>query len=75
MSAASESKITAVFVNAKLAILECICLLEIGHLQLATPFEIDNTTAYSILMKQLTPKHSKAIHIRFYWLRDRSNQS
>jgi len=74
MSAASESEIAAAFVNAKLAIPECICLLEMGHPQPATLFEIDNTTAYGILTKQLMPKQSKAIDMRFYWLRDRSNQ-
>ena len=70
MSAASESKITAAFINAKLAIPIRICLLEMGYPQPATPFEITNTTAYGILTKQLMPKQSKAIDMRFYWLCD-----
>ena len=56
MSATSESEIAVSFINAKLAIPIRICLLEIGHSQLATPFEIDNTMAYGILTKQLMPK-------------------
>ena len=74
MSTASESKIAAAFVNAKLVIPERIYLLEMEYPQLATLFEIDNTMAYRILIKQLILKRSKAIDMRFYWLRDRSNQ-
>ena len=74
MSAASESEIAAAYVNAKLAVPIRICLLEMGHHQPATPLEIDNTTAYGILTKQLMPKRSKSIEMRFYWLRDRENQ-
>ena len=74
MSTASKSEIATTFINAKLAILERICLLEMGYPQPVTPFEIDKTTAYGILTKQLIPKQSKAIDMRFYWLRDRSNQ-
>ena len=51
MSTASKSEIAAAFVNAKLAIPEHICLLNIGYPQLAIPLEIDNTTAYGILTK------------------------
>ena len=51
MLVASKSKIAAAFINTKVAIPERIGLLEMGHPQLATPFEIDNITAYSILTK------------------------
>ena len=61
ISATSESKIAAAFINAKLAILEYIYLLEIWHLQLATSLEINNTAVHSILTKYLIPKQSKAI--------------
>jgi len=50
-SATSESKITAAFTNANLAIPENICLLETGHPQLVTPFEIDNSVAHGISTK------------------------
>ena len=66
MSVASESKIAAAFINAKFAISQCICLLEIGYPQLAALFEINNIIAHGILMKHLMPKRSKAIHIKFY---------
>ena len=73
MFAASKSEIAVTFINTKLAILEHICLLEMGYPQPATLFEIDNTIAYGILTKQLKPKQTKAIDMQFYWLRDRSN--
>ena len=49
--------------------------MEMGHPQLKTPLELDNTTAFGILTKQLIPKRSKAIDMRFFWLRDRVNQN
>ena len=75
MSAASESEIAAAYVNAKDAVETRITLMEMGHPQPPTPLEIDNTTAVGILTKQLLPRRSKAIDMRFYWLRDRENQS
>ena len=73
MLAASKSEIAAAFVNAKLGIPKYICLLKMGYPQPATPLEIDNTTTYGILTKQLIPKRSKAINMRFYWLRNHTN--
>ena len=49
--------------------------MEMGHVQPKTPLELDNTTAFGILTKQLIPKRSKAIDVRFFWLRDRTNQN
>ena len=66
ISTASESEIAAAYVNAKLAVPICIYLLKMGHYQPATPLEINNTAAYSILTKQFIPKRSKAIDMRFY---------
>jgi hypothetical protein len=74
MSAASESEIAAAYVNAKDGVESRITLMEMGHPQPKTPLEIDNTTAFGILTKQLLPRRSKAIDMRFYWLRDRENQ-
>lgn len=51
-----------------------MCLLELNHPQPTTPLELDNTTAHGILTKTLIPKRSKAIDMRFFWLRDRNNQ-
>ena len=42
-----------------------ITLTEMGHPQPKTPVELDNATAFGMLTKQLVPKRSKAIDMRF----------
>ena len=74
VSAASEAEIAAGFVNARKAIPLRIALLEMGHPQQSTPLEMDNDTAFGVLTSRIVPKKSKAIDMRFYWLRDRENQ-
>ena len=74
MGAASEAEIAGGYVNARMAVELRIMLMEMGHIQPKTPLELDNTTAFGILTKQLIPKRSKAIDMRFFWLRDRTNQ-
>ena len=46
-----------------------------GHPQLPTPMEVDNETAIGILKSTMKQKSSKAIDMRFYWVRDRVNQN
>jgi len=74
VSAASEAEIAAGYVNARKAIPLRIALLEMGHPQHPTPLEMDNDTAFGVLTSRIIPKKSKAIDMRFYWLRDRENQ-
>jgi len=66
MGAASEAEIAGAYVNARKAIEEQIMLIEMGHIQPKTPLELDNTTAFGILTKQLIPKQLKAIDMRFF---------
>jgi len=75
MSAASEAEIAGGYANARDAAETRITLMEMGHPQPPTPLEIDNTTAHGIITKQLLPRRSKAIDMRYYWLRDRENQN
>jgi len=74
VGAASEAEVSAAHVNARHGITHRMTLLEMDHPQLQTPLEIDNTTAYGMLTNTLMPKRSKAIDMRFFWLRDRENQ-
>ena len=46
-------------------------LKEMGHKQPATPIQTDNSTAEGVVNSKLTPKRTKAMDMRFYWLRDR----
>eukprot|EP00536_Pseudo-nitzschia_multiseries_P000416 jgi/Psemu1/915/gm1.915_g len=53
---------------------EAECLIELGHPQPATPMKTDNNTAEGILNGTIKQKRSKAIDMRFYWLKDRAEQ-
>jgi len=74
MSSAAEAELGAMFINAQKAIEERIILQEIGHEQPATPIQVDNSTAEGIINKRVQPKRTKAMDMRFHWLRDRINQ-
>ena len=74
MGTASKTEIAGGYINTRKAVELHIILMEIGYIQSKTPLELDNTTAFSILTKQLIPKRLKAIDMRFFWLRDRTNQ-
>ena len=51
------------------------CLIELGHPQPATPMKTNNNTANGILTSiTIKQKQSKAIGMRFYWLKDRAEQ-
>ena len=46
-----------------------------GHPQPPTPMEVDSETAIGFLKSTMKQKRSKAIDMRFYWVRDRVNQN
>ena len=46
-----------------------------GHPQPTTPIEVDKETAIGFLKSTMKQKRSKAIDMRFYWVRDRVNQN
>ena len=74
MSSAAEAEIGSTFLSAKDAIPLRVCLEEMGHPQPPTPIQVDNTTAVSFANSRLKQKATKAIDMRFYWIRDRVNQ-
>jgi hypothetical protein len=74
MSSAAEDELGAMYINARKAVEERIILEEMGHNQPATPIQIDNSTANSIINKRVQPKRTKAMDMRFHWLRDCSMQ-
>ena len=49
-------------------------LHEMGHPQPATPIQVDNSTAAGIANDNIKLQRSKAIDMRFYWVRDRVDQ-
>jgi hypothetical protein len=71
LSSAAEAELGALFHNGKEACPLCITLTELGHPQPATPISTDNSTATGIANETVKQKRSKAIDMRFYWVRDR----
>jgi hypothetical protein len=45
-----------------------------GHDQAATPIQTDNACAAGVANKTAKQRRSKAIDMRFYWIRDRIKQ-
>ena len=74
-SSAMENEVDDNFYNAKEALPFRVTLAEMGHSQPPTPMEVDNETAIGFLKSTMKQKRSKAIDMRFYWVRDRVNQN
>jgi hypothetical protein len=73
-SSAAEAEVGATFVNVKEAVVIRTTLDEMGHPQPATPLQVDNTTACGILNGTVKQERSRAMDMRFYWIRDRTQQ-
>ena len=74
MSSAMEAEVGAAFLTAKQACAMRTTLEELGHPQPATPLQVDNQTAVGFANDNIKHKHSKAIDMRFHWIRDRTRQ-
>jgi hypothetical protein len=74
LASATEAELAAVYHNSKEACPIRICLKELGHPQPPTPIQTDNSTAAGIANDTVKQKRSKAIDMRFNWIRDRVRQ-
>ena len=74
MSLAAEAELGGLFINAKTAVPICITLEELGHKQPPTQVQMDNSTACGVVNNKIQPKATKAMDMRFYWLKDREAQ-
>lgn len=74
MASATEAEVGALFHNAQDACMLRNTLEFIGHPQPPTPIQTDNSCAEGIINDTVKQKRSKAIDMRFYWLRDRAKQ-
>ena len=75
MSSASEAETGAGYYNAKQLLPLRQTLIELGYPQEATPLQLDYQSATQILNDTVSQKRSKAMDMRFYWLRDRVKQN
>jgi hypothetical protein len=74
MVSAAEQEIGAVIINAKEGAVLRTTLEELGHKQPPTPMETDNTTATGYSKGTIKQKRTKAMDMRFYWIKDRVKQ-
>ena len=71
MSSAAEAELGALYINAREAVYIRQILEEMNHKQPPTPIQIDNSTAVGIVNNKILPKATKAMDMRFHWLRCR----
>ena len=74
MASAAEAELGALYLNAKEAVYLRQILTEMGHPQPRTPIQTDNSTAEGVVNRKIQPKRTKAMDMRFHWLRDREAQ-
>jgi hypothetical protein len=59
MSSAAEVELGALFINAKTAVSMRSMLEKLGHPQMQTPNQTDNSTAHTLLTNKIFQRHSK----------------
>jgi hypothetical protein len=74
MTSATEAELAALYINAREAVYIRIILEEMGHKQPPTPMQTDNAMAEAVINGKIAPKRTKAMDMRFHWLRDRECQ-
>jgi hypothetical protein len=74
LASAAEAELAGLFLNGQEAIPERITLEELGHKQGPTPLTTDNATANGIANDSIKQKRSKAMDMRFFWIKDRVRQ-
>ena len=73
MGSAAEAEIGAAYINSQEAVPIRNLLRKLGHPQPATPIQVDNSTADGFAKDTIKQKRTKAINMRFYWIRDRTS--
>jgi hypothetical protein len=74
MSSAADAELGALYINACEAVPIRNLLQEMGHKQPKTPMQTDNSTALGVVNSNIQPRRTKAMDMRFYWLRCRDSQ-
>ena len=74
MSSAAEAELGGLYFNAREAVPIRKTLEELGHKQPRTPMQTDNSTAMGVVSNKIQPKRTKAMDMRFHWLRCRDAQ-
>jgi hypothetical protein len=75
VSSVADAEFGALFVNAKEGTVTRTTLDEMGHNQDAIELKTDTTTADGIINNTVQQKRSKAMDMKFYWVKDRVEQN
>jgi hypothetical protein len=73
MSSAAEAEIGSVFLNEKEATILCTTLEEMGHPRPPMPLQNYNTTDMGYSNDTLKQRRTRAMNMRFYWVKDRES--
>jgi hypothetical protein len=74
MMSAAEAELGALYINAREAVPMRTTLEEMGHPRPKTPMQTDNTTALGVIMNNIQARRTKAMDMRYHWLRCRDSQ-
>ena len=74
MTSATEAELAGLYKMTREAVYIRIILEELGHKQPPTPLQTDNAMAEAVINGKVQPKRTKAMDMRFHWLRDRECQ-
>ena len=73
-SSAAEAEIGGLFTNLKEGVILRQTLTDMGHPQDSTPVQTDNSTAQGFSDDSIKQQKTRAIDMRFHWVRDRQQQ-
>jgi hypothetical protein len=71
VASAAEAELAALFHNGQDAYSLRVALEEMGHAQPPTPMQTDNSTAAGLANDTIKQKRSKAMNMRWFWIRDK----
>ena len=74
MASATESEFSALYIMSREAVYIIIILEEMVHKQPPTPLQTKNSMAEALVNGKIQPKRTKAMDMRFHWLKDRECQ-
>jgi hypothetical protein len=74
MSSATKAEFAGLYIMVREAVYIRILLKELCHKQPPTPLQTDNAMADAIINGKIQPKQTKAMDMRFHWLRNRECQ-
>ena len=74
MSSATEAELAVLYTMARDTVYIQTILKELGHKQPPTSLQTVNSVAETVINGKVQPKRTKAMDMRFHWLRDRKCQ-